>query len=272
MKMFLVALISCVVLVTISCRSKSRPEDVDLILHNGTVWTVNPSQPWAEALAIKGEKIAAVGTSKEILKLRGDGTESIDLKGAFVLPGFIDSHTHFLNGGFSLSSVQLYEAGSKDEFIARINAKAESLKKEEWILNGDWDHQKFDPPRLPRKEWIDSVTPDNPVCINLHDGHMVLANSLALKMAGIDRETVPPAGGEIIRDPKSGEPTGILKDGAMDLVTSLIPEPTFAEKVAAAEAALKHAAQLGVTTIHDMNFEESYEALDQILKDGKLSA
>lgn len=246
--------------------------EIDLILFNGAIWTVNPNQPWAEAIAVSGEKIFTVGSSKAVQKLKGSTTKSIDLQRAFVLPGFIDSHTHFLNGGFSLSSIQLYEVRSREDFVSRIKDKADSLGKGEWILSGDWDHQKFDPPQLPHKEWIDSVTRENPVCINRHDGHMVLVNTVAMKMAGITKDSLPPSGGEIIRDRVTGEPAGILKDAAMSLVFQHIPESSLDEKIKAAAAALKHAAQMGVTTIHDMNYEESALALEQLLKDKKLTA
>ena len=139
--------------------------EADLILFNGTVWTVDPEKPWAEAVAISGGNILTLGSSKTIQKLTGPATKSVDLHGAFVLPGFIDSHTHFLFGGFSLSNVQLSAVKTKEEFTAKIKDKSDSLGRGAWILNGDWDHQKFDPPLLPNKNWIDSVTPDNPVFI-----------------------------------------------------------------------------------------------------------
>lgn len=246
--------------------------EADLILFNGAVWTVNPDQPWAEAVAISGENILAVGSSKALQKLKGTATKSIDLHGAFVLPGFIDSHTHFLQGGFSLSGIQLNEVKSKEDFIARIEERADSLGQGSWILNGDWDYQKFDPPSLPDKSWIDSLTRDNPVCINCHDCHMALVNTVALNMAGITKDTRSPVGGEINKDPITGEPTGILKDAAMGIVSQYIPEYSLDEKVKAASAALDHAAQIGVTTIHDMNYEESAQAVEKLYKDKKLTA
>lgn len=236
------------------------------------VWTINPDHPWAEAIAISGENILAVGTSKSIQKLEGTATKSIDLHGAFVLPGFIDCHTHFLNGGFSLSSIQLNEVKSKEVFVAKIKEKADSFEKGRWILNGNWDHHKFESPRLPHKNWIDSVTPENPVCIHRHDGHMVLVNSVALKTAGIAKDTLSPAGGDIVKDQKNGEPTGILIDAAMSLVAPHIPEYTLNEKVKAAAASLDHAVQSGVTTIHDMNYENSALALEQLYRNKKLKA
>lgn len=244
----------------------------DLILINGRIWTVNPAQPEAEALAIVQNRIVRVGKNSEIKKLIGPETRVIDLEGNFVLPGFIDCHTHFLNGGFALRSVKLRDCRSKEEFVQRIAEMAKELPAGAWILNGDWDHEKFNPPELPRKDWIDSVTSDHPVCVNRFDGHMVLVNSLALKLAGITRETTSPSGGEIIKDPVSGEPTGILKDAACDLVYSKIPEPTLTEKIEAVRAALKEAARSGVTSIHDMSDATSFEVYQELLSRGELTA
>ncbi len=244
----------------------------DLILINGKVWTGNPDGPWAEAVAVAGGRIAGVGSSAAVSALAGGGTEIVDLNGGLVLPGFTDSHTHFLNGGFALRSLNLRDARSRTEFVGRIAAKAAEAAAGEWIQNGDWDHENFDPPELPRKEWIDSVTPENPVCVNRLDGHMALVNGLALKIAGITKDTPAPPGGEIVRDPDSGEPTGILKDTAMDLVTDKIPEPSFEEKLRAGEAALRHAAENGVTSVHEMADESSYEVFAELGRRGKLTA
>jgi predicted amidohydrolase YtcJ len=244
----------------------------DLVLLNGTVWTVNPAQPWAEAVAIKGDKILDAGSSQEISRMIRDSTQIIELKGDLVLPGFIDSHTHFLDGGFSLLSIRLRDAESREEFIIKIADKAKEIEKGVWILDGDWDHQSFDPPELPRKEWIDPVTLHNPVCVNRYDGHMVLVNSLALKLAGVTKDTPSPAGGEINKDSETGEPTGILKDAAMNLVTKHIPEPSFKEKLKAAEVALKHAAGKGVTSIHDMANADNFEVYQELLRLNKLTA
>jgi len=226
----------------------------DLALLGGRVWTGDAGRPWAEAVAVRGDKIIAVGTAAEIRRLSGRETRVINPGEGLVVPGFVDSHTHFLDGGFALLSIHLREAKSRDDFIARIRDKAAGMTKGEWILNGDWDQQQFDPPELPRREWIDAVTPDNPVCVNRHDGHMVLANSLALAMAGITAKTPVPPGGEILKDPETGEPTGILKDAAMELVTRHISAPTLESKINAAEAALRQAAQNGVTSTHDMAY------------------
>ncbi|MDH5742882.1 MAG: amidohydrolase, partial [Candidatus Aminicenantes bacterium] len=272
MKGFPIFVLALFFMLGVSCQTDSKREIADVVLLNGFIWTVNPDMPRAEAVALKGEKILKVESTSEIKRMVGDKTKVIDLKGAFVLPGFTDCHTHFLDGGFSLSSVQLREAQAKEDFVARIEQKTKELEKGEWILNGNWDHQQFDPPELPRKEWIDAVTPDNPVCVNRLDGHMALVNSLALKLAGITKDTPAPAGGEIVKDPQTGEPTGILKDEAMDLVTSQIPEPTLKERMRAAELALKHANEVGVTSIHDMAYASSFEVYQRLLKQNTLSA
>ena len=243
----------------------------DRILVNAKIWTGNSGQPWAEAVAIQNGNILAVGTNVSIKKMAGRDTETIDAKGGFVVPGFIDSHVHFLNGGFSLTSIQLRDAASKEEFVSRIAAKARSLSKGEWILNGEWDQTRFSPPELPRKEWIDAVTPDNPVCVNRLDGHMILANSLALKAGGVTKSTPVPPGGEIVRDPATGEPTGILKDAAMDLIYDRIPTPTLEQNLKAAQAAMKHAAELGVTSVQDMSDPSSFEAYQELLRRNQLS-
>jgi predicted amidohydrolase YtcJ len=255
-----------------SCQTQSKNAMADIVFLNGVVWTVNPNQPKAEALAIKGNRILKVGSSSEMERVTGDSTKVINLEGAFVMPGFSDSHTHFLDGGFSLSNVQLREAKTPDDFASRIEYLAQELGEGAWILNGNWDHQQFDPPELPKKEWIDPVTPNNPVCVNRHDGHMVLVNSVALKIAGISKDTPTPDGGEILRDPRTGEPTGILKDTAMDLVTEHIPEPTLEEKMGAIEAALKRANSFGVTSIHDMSNTSNFEVYRELSDQKKLTA
>ncbi len=241
------------------------------ILFNGSVWTGNPRQPWAEAVAVRGGRIVGVGTVAEVRKRTASGATEIDLKGGLVLPGFIDSHTHFLAGGFSLSSVQLRDASSRAEFAARIAAKARGLAAGEWIVNGEWDHERFDPPELPRKEWIDAATPANPVWVQRLDQHMGLANGLALELAGITRDTPAPAGGEIVKDPQTGEPTGVLKDAAMDLVAGRIPPPSAAENLRAAEAALREAARHGVTSLNEMADVSSFEVFEELDRRGKLT-
>ena len=241
----------------------------DTIVINAVVHTIDPAQPLAEAVAIYGNRIVAVGTSKDIKKLAGPATRIIDAKKRLLLPGFNDAHTHFLSGGFQLSSVDLRDANSPQEFAARIKAFAEKLPKGRWITGGDWDHERWPNTKLPTKELIDSFTPDTPVFVNRLDGHMALANSLALKLAGVTRQTLDPPGGVIVRD-KSGEPTGILKDAAQNFVWKVVSPATFDEKLAAARAATNYAAKLGVTSIQDMSAGTDVGVYQTLLDHGEL--
>jgi predicted amidohydrolase YtcJ len=243
----------------------------DLVLY-GSVWTGDPERPRAEAVAVIADRILAVGSAAGVKGIVGKTTRVVDVQGGLVLPGFIDSHTHFLNGGFSLRSVQLRDAATREEFVARVAAKARELGKGAWVLNGEWDHQRFNPPVLPTKEWIDAATPDNPVFVNRLDGHMALANSVALRLAGIDRTTPTPPGGEIVKDSTTGEPTGILKDTAADLVYRVAPDASFSEKLQAAELALRHAAERGVTSVHEMADAASLEVYQELDRQGKMTA
>ncbi|HEX8941992.1 MAG TPA: amidohydrolase family protein, partial [Gemmatimonadaceae bacterium] len=185
----------------------SQPvEPISLAVVNARIWTGDTRRPWADAMAITHERITTVGSSAEVRKLVSSGTRVIDAHGMMVVPGFIDSHVHFLEGGFGLASVQLRDAKTPQEFIRRIGAYAKTQPAGGWITNGDWDHEQWGG-ELPRRDWIDSVTPNNPVWVNRLDGHMSLANSPALRAAGVTKATQEVAGGTIVRD-ASGEPTG----------------------------------------------------------------
>ncbi|MCI0488404.1 MAG: amidohydrolase [Blastocatellia bacterium] len=238
--------------------SRAQPP-ADLVLLNGRVWTGNASAPWAEAIASRGERITAVGSNEEIKKLADPSARVIDLKGKLALPGFIDDHTHFMSGGFQLLSVDLRDARTQEEFARRIREKAERTSAGRWITGGKWDHELWPGGPLPTKELIDRYTPDTPVFVSRLDGHMALANSLALRRAGITRETKDPPGGWVVRDSKTGEPTGVLKDAAMGLVSRLIPQPTDEEYDEALKAALREAARVGVTSIQDITSWRDYE-------------
>jgi len=244
----------------------------DLVLVNGKVWTVNDNRPEAEAIAVLGNRIAAVGSTEEIRKWIGANTKVIDLQGKRVTPGFNDSHVHFLDGGMGLASVQLRDARTPEEFHNRIRDFAAKLPKGRWILNGNWDHENWTPPNLPTRRLIDAVTPDNPVFINRLDGHMCLANSLALKLAGVTRETPDPPGGTIVRD-ANGEPTGVLKDAAMSYIHKVIPNPSEEVIAEAIRAALAYAAENGVTSVQDMSASPNVFAVYQkLLANGELTA
>ena len=241
----------------------------DTIIVNAVVHTMDKSQPAAEAVAIYANRIVAAGSTKDIKKLAGPNTRTIDAKKRLLLPGFNDAHTHFMSGGFQLSSVDLRDADSPQEFAARIKAFAEKLPKGRWITGGDWDHERWSDAKLPTRDLIDSVTPDTPVFVSRLDGHMALANSLALRLAGVTRQTLDPPGGVIVRD-KSGEPTGVLKDAAQSFVWKVIPPARFEEKLAAARAASDYAAKLGVTSIQDVSAGTDVSVYQALLDRGEL--
>jgi len=245
-------LLPLVTLLILTFNTTNAQPYADLILLNGKIWTVNPKQPEAEAVACSGNRIVAVGSTKDIRSWAGEKTQVIDLAGKRVIPGFNDAHLHFYSGGASLSGVQLRTAKSHREFADRIQEFATRLPKGRWITGGNWDHEAWTPAHLPTRALIDDATPENPVFVDRLDGHMALANSLALKLAGITRETPDPPGGTIVRDAK-GEPTGVLKDAAMDPVYRVMPDASSAEIVDAIRAALRCAAENGVTSVQDMS-------------------
>ncbi len=243
----------------------------DLILIGGKIWTGAQSPAEVEAVACLGGRIVAVGTTAEMRKLAGPGTKVIDLNGRRVVPGFNDAHVHFLDGGAGLASVQLRDARTPQEFRDRIGAFAVKISKGRWILNGNWDHENWTPANLPTRNLIDAVTPENPVFINRLDGHMALANSLALKLAGVTKETPDPPGGAIVRD-ANGEPTGVLKDAAMNYVYKVIPNPTDDEIAEAIRAAMKYAAENGVTSVQDMSASPNvFRVYQKLLASGELT-
>lgn len=243
----------------------------DLVLLNGRIWTGATTQPWAEAVAVHAGRFLAVGTSSDIGRLAGSHTRSIDLGGRLVVPGFTDAHTHFMNGGFQLSSIDLRDARSPEEFARRIAERAAKSAPGKWILGGDWDHEMWLGAPLPTRELLDPSTRDIPVFISRLDGHMALANTVVLRMAKITKETKDPPGGTIVRDAKTGEPTGVLKDAAMELVLPLIPEPSDAECAEALDAALREAASLGVTSIHDITSWRDFDLYKRFQAAGRLT-
>jgi hypothetical protein len=238
-----------------------------LVLLNGNIHTMDPAMPRAEAVAVIGSRIVDVGGDDEVRKWAGAGTRVVDLDGRLLLPGFNDAHVHFYQGGRSLASVQLRSARSPEEFRERIAAFAAKLPAGRWILNGEWDHENWSPARLPTRQLIDGVTGDRPVFVSRLDGHMGLANTLALKLAGIDRGTPDPPGGLIVRD-EHGEPTGILKDAAIDLIARVIPEPSPGEIADAVRAAMRYAAENGVTSVQEMaNSSDASSAGQKLRRD-----
>ncbi len=244
----------------------------DLIVTNGKVYTVDKAHPTAEAVAVIGAHIVAISTSAEIDAWRGPNTKVIDAHGRLVLPGFNDSHVHFISGGLQLDSVQLNDASSPEEFAKRIGDFAKRVPKGEWITGGDWDEEKWNPPHLPTKELVDAATPDTPVFVDRYDGHESLANSVTLKLAGITAKTPDPPGGTIVRDAQ-GNPTGVLKDAAQDYVWKVMPPLSHERRLRAAKRALAYAARLGVTSVQDMGPDpEDVEVYSELAEKGELTS
>src|SRR5919205_1394 len=267
-------LLACLMSTHFHPTADAQGAGADLVILNANVRTMDRQRPAAEAVAVYGGRIMAVGTSAEVRRLAGPGTRVVDARGALVLPGFNDSHVHFLSGGFQLSSVDLRDADTPREFAERIRRFASRLPKGRWITGGDWDHERWPNVNgnapLPTKELIDAFTPDRAVFVNRLDGHMALANSYALKLAGVTRDTPDPPGGLIVRDPKTGEPTGVLKDAAQSFVWKVFPEPSFEEKLEAARAATAHAAAHGVTSVQDMSAGNDVGVYQTLLERGEL--
>lgn len=223
----------------------------DVVFTNAKIWTVDKQKPEAEAVAVYDGKIIGVGSSKEMKAFIGKHTKVLDMKKKRMLPGFIDNHTHFMSGGFQLQNVDLRYAKDERKFAEIIKKRAQE-RPGKWITGGDWDHDLWKSAKLPTKELIDTVTGNTPVFVNRYDGHMALVNSYVLKLAGITKDTPNPPGGTIVKDPVTGEPTGILKDEAMSPIYQFIPDPTDDEMLNAARLALAEARKYGLTSIQDM--------------------
>jgi predicted amidohydrolase YtcJ len=255
----LAALAALAVPVVLSgCRLPQRPA-ADLIVAHGRVWTGDKRQPLAESVAILGDRIVAVGSDRDVDRWRGTGdrTRVIDAHGRLVVPGFNDAHVHFVSGGLQLESVDLRDATGPEEFTRRIVERARTLPPGEWLTGGDWDETRWTPPAFPDAALVDKALaaaglPDVPVWVNRYDGHLALANSVAMRLAGVSAKTADVAGGEILRDPQ-GNPNGIFKDAAMGYVDKAVPPLTHERRLRAARKALEHAASLGVTSVQDMN-------------------
>lgn len=237
---------------------------------NGKIYTVNEKQPFAQAVVTEGNKIIFVGNNDEAKKLITSNTEVIDLKEKFMMPGFIDNHVHFITGGHYLLGIDLRSAQSTAEFKRILNDYAKKYPGK-WITGGYWNHENWEIKDLPTKEMVDEAVYDQPVFVERLDGHMGVANSLALKMAGITKETQNPEGGLIVKDPKTGEPTGVLKDNAMNLIYRIIPEPSEDENYQALLAALNEAKKLGITSVHDITYSDALKAFERAKSEGKLT-
>ncbi len=242
----------------------------DLVLLNGLIYTVNPAQGRAEALAVRGERIVAVGSTAEMRAWIGKQTRVIDLQGRFAMPGFNDAHIHLANGGQAKLAVDLTETKSLREFQERIRARLDDYPKGDWITGRGWDHTLWPDKRFPSRHDLDAISTDHPMIFTRVDGHVAIANSLALKMAGVNRETADPPGGAIERD-TDGQPTGMLKENAMAVVRRQIPDVSAAQRRRGIELALAEAAQHGLTSIQDNSNWGDFLVYEQLKKEGKLT-
>ncbi len=248
-------------------QQSARLAPADILIVHAKVYTLDPAKPWAQAVAIRKGKIEAVGRDEEIELYRGIGTKYVDAGGKLVLPGFTDCHIHFLEGSLGLSQVNLEGARNLAEIQQRLRAYAKEHPDEPWILGRGWDYAMFAPEFLPDKKFLDEIFAGKPVFLKGYDGHTTWANSKALALAGIDKNTPDPANGQIVRDPQTGEPTGALKESASDLVEKTVPKPDHVAKLGALRAGIKWANQNGLTRVHSAggDFEElaTYEELRQ---------
>jgi predicted amidohydrolase YtcJ len=241
----------------------------DLVVLNAKIRTMDPAQPRAEAIAVGGNKIVAVGTNRKIRALIGKQTKTIDAGGKLLLPGFNDAHVHFTGIGNRFFSIDLRDARTPQEAVEQIKFYVRFLPKGEWILGGMWDNRNWTPDDLPTKALIDAATPDHPVFIYNFDAKMALANSLALKMAGVDKNTNEVSGGEILRD-EQNQPNGILKGRAIDLVKKFQPPMPTKNLRAVVETATAYAASLGVTSVQDMHSDDNFALFQTLAREGKL--
>lgn len=243
----------------------------DTVVINARIYTVNTKQPWAEALAVRGEKILAAGSEKDIAAYRGASTKVIDAQGRLVLPGFTDCHIHFIDGSLGLTQVDLNGAKTVAEIQKRVKEYAGAHPKELWITGMGWTYPTFGEAALPDKKMLDDVAPDRPVYLVAFDGHSSWANSKALAMAGINRDTPDPPNGKIIRDEK-GEATGALKESAGDLVAKMMPKPTREERLAALRLGMHEANKVGLTRVHSAGGDHDYlDLYDELRRQGQLT-
>jgi predicted amidohydrolase YtcJ len=264
------ALLFCIASIS---RAQGRiVEPADMIVVHGRVYTEDPKQPWAQAVAIRHGKIVAVGDDPEIERRRGMGTKVVNAGGKLVLPGFVDCHIHFIDGSLSLGRVNLEGAKDPADIQKRLREYASEHPGDDWILGRGWNYAMFGPEALPHKKYLDEIFPTRPVFLEGYDGHTYWANSKALAVAGIVRETADPPNGTIVRDPKTGEATGALKESAQDLVVKVIPKPTRAEQLLALRAGMKWANQHGITRVHSAGGDfEVLDLFDEMRRRGDLS-
>ena len=249
----------------------AAPQDAEIILTNARIFTMNPQQKWAEAIAIRGDKIVAVGSAEKVGALRGPATIVIDAGQRLLLPGFVDCHIHFMQGSLGLTRVDLNDVTSVAEIQRRVKAYADSHPNELWIQGMGWTYPTFGASALPNKKILDDVVSDRPVYLEAFDGHSSWANSKALALAGIDRNTPDPPNGKIVRDEK-GEATGALQEAAGDLVAAKTPVPARAERLDALRKGQREANRVGLVRVHSAGQDFEYlDLYDELRKRGELT-
>ena len=256
-----------------ACAGAPPPPPADLVITGGRVYTVEPDRPWAEAVAVRGDRIIRVGTAPEVRALSGPNTREYNVAGGLVLPGFNDSHTHFLDGSLALEQVDLTGATTLPEIQERVRSYAKGHPDEPWILGSGWLYSTF-PGRFPHRRDLDVVESRRPVFLYSYDGHSAWCNSPALKAAGIGARTPQPpkSQGEIVEDPKTGEPTGALKEGAMGLVESVLPKPSHDRRIAALEKGMRLANSLGVTSVQNCSGgQDEIDLYAELEREGRLT-
>jgi len=257
---FLLSLVNC------------TKKQADMVLLNGNVITMNPKKPSVEAIAIIGDKIIKVGSNKDVKKLIGPQTKVINLKGKTVAPGFIDAHLHFISLGNTKKVLNLVGTTSKEEIVQIVANKISEEGEGKWIFGRGWDQNDWPIKEFPTRWDLDPVSPKNPVILTRIDGHALWVNSLALEKAGVTKETPDPEGGKIIRDPETGEPTGILIDEAMSLVEKIVPSSTYEERKEMAILASEECSSLGLTTVHDAGVDlETIKIYKELINENKLT-
>jgi len=270
--LLVVAIVAATVIagLVVGAQRDDRSGPVDLIVLNGRVFTGAGQEP-AEAVAVRGNEILRVGSNRDLKQLAGVSTTVIDAHGGTVLPGFIDGHVHFVSGGLGMDRVNLLDAESLDAIGKKIRDFAAANPDRAWVTGRGWYYSPF-PGGLPTRQQLDELVPDRPAYMTAYDGHTAWANTAALKRAGITSATPDPADGIVVKDPKTGEPTGILKEAAMGLMSKVLPQPTRDDRLRAIRRASEEAGRLGITSIHEAGTGEASLALfEEVRKAGALN-
>lgn len=269
-----IALVAAVLLVTypLFAQQSARLAPADILIMHAKIYTLDPAKPWAQAIAIRHGKIQAVGRDEEVERYRGIGTKWVDAGGKLVLPGFTDCHVHFLDGSLSLRQINLEGAKNVAEIQRRLREYAAQHPGKDWILGRGWNYAMFGEATLPDKKYLDELFRDRPVFLEGFDSHSYWVNSKALALAGITNNTPNPLNGVIVRDSKSGEATGALKEDADALIRKVIPEPSHVEQLVALRAGLKWANQNGITRIHSAGWDfKILPLLDELRQEKQLT-